>query len=251
VHPVIEPNEEQLFSVSVDSFCSFLPVVGAEIVRCGVSKSLLTVFSKDSYPVFDTLDRDTFSTCVLANFADSSAFDLLESLKYNGVKAVMFHPYLQSITRQQWSAAISFARHAEKLGMFLCICTAYGSKQLYDIEVLPFAKAIVDSVRCPVILTHGGGAKVLEAMLLADKYPNIFLETSFSLPYWLGSSVELDFAFAMRKLGVDRWLYGSDSPFIPMRQALDNHFQFFQRHLFTDSDIEKIMGGNAFKFLDL
>jgi predicted TIM-barrel fold metal-dependent hydrolase len=102
-----------------------------------------------------------------------------------------------------------------------------------------------------VVFSHGGGAKVLDAMLAADAFPNVLLETSFSLSYWLGSSVETDMAYAMRKLGAHRWLYGSDAPFIPMVTALNDHLRFFERHGFAQCDVEAIMGGNARKYLEV
>ncbi len=133
--------------------------------------------------------------------------------------------------------------------MFVILCTAYGSRKIYSHQSLPLAAAVAAEVDCPVVLAHCGGAKIVEAMLLADAYANIFLETSFTLPYWMGSSVETDIAFAIRKLGPERWLFGSDAPFVPMGNALAAHRDFFLKHDFSEYQIEQIMGGTALRLL--
>ena len=251
VHPIQSANELELFSLNEESLSISLSTLTTNMASSQVSKALLTLFDTNFDASFPFANSQIFAYCSLADFTRQDSFERLQILVSRGIKAVMFHPYLQNLTREKWSAAVAFAREAQKLGLFLCVCTAYGSERIYDIEVLPFAKVIVESVDCPVVFSHGGGRQVLDAMLIADKYPNTFLETSFSLSYWLGSSVETDFAFAMRKLGAHRWLYGSDSPFITMEKALADHLFFFERHHFKDSEIERIMSGNACEKLGL
>jgi predicted TIM-barrel fold metal-dependent hydrolase len=105
-------------------------------------------------------------------------------------------------------------------------------------------------VRCPIVMSHGGGRQVLDAMLVAADAPQVLLETSFSLPYYVGSSIEIDFAFAMRKLGASRWMYGSDAPFVPVPRSLEIAREFFDRHGFSAAEIEQILHGTASALLE-
>ena len=66
------------------------------------------------------------------------------------------------------------------------------------------------------------------------------METSFSLNYWIGSSVEQDIAFSIKKLGVERWLFGSDAPFIEIERAIKEQLNFFDKWKFSEKEIEKI-----------
>ena len=89
------------------------------------------------------------------------------------------------------------------------------------------AAAIANRVtRAPIILLHSGGSRCLEAMLLADATKNVFLETSFTLPYYLNSSIERDLAFAYKKLGANKILYGSDFPYISLKESEKSFFEF-------------------------
>ncbi len=251
VHPINCAKEETLFDVQKYGLLSAARGIRKTTVRAGVDHAVLTLFSRydelaitqDAYP--------EFSVCMLAYFSDQSWLDNLEVFARQGLRGIIFHPYLQKITREKWVEAVRAARLAETLGLYICVCTAYGTKSLYDIAVLPFANLIAESVNSPVVFSHAGGSKVLEALLIADNYPNVFIDTSYSLSYWLGSSIENDLAFAVRKLGVERWLYGSDSPFVLMEDALSDHLEFFKRHKFRDFEIEKIMGANAVTLLKI
>ncbi len=250
-HPVAAPNEAGLFAVNADSLAIDLPAIGGVMSELNVERALLALFQPQSHADVCRIGSERFVATVLADFREQDALDQLRAMATKGLRSITFHPYLQNISRSDWPQAVAYAQEAARLGMFVCVCTAYGSRGIYRVDVLPFATAIAEAVDCPVVFSHGGGAKVLDAMLAADAFPNVLLETSFSLSYWLGSSVETDMAYAMRKLGAHRWLYGSDAPFIPMATALNDHLRFFERHGFAQGEVEAIMGGNARKYLEV
>jgi predicted TIM-barrel fold metal-dependent hydrolase len=250
LHPVTRPSESALFSISGESLDADLPEIATRMAASGVERAMLVLFHPEALDHTKAGTSHSFSLSLLADFRREDAFDRLADQARKGVCSITFHPYLQDIVREDWPQALAFAREAERLGLFIAICTAYGSGKIYSIDVLPFAAAVAGSVTCPVVFAHCGGSRILDAMLIADAHPNIWLETSFSLSYWLGSSVEQDMAFAMRKLGAERWMFGSDAPFVEMEKALADHFGFFDRHGFAHSEIEAIMGGNASRLLE-
>jgi predicted TIM-barrel fold metal-dependent hydrolase len=251
VHPAAAPNEAGLFTVNAVSLAIDLPAISGVMSELKVERALLALFRPQSHADVRRIGGERFVATVLANFREQDALDQLRAMAAKGLRSITFHPYLQNMSRSDWPQAMSYAQDAARLGMFVCICTAYGSRDIYRVEVLPFATVVAEAVTCPVVLSHGGGAKVLDAMLVADAFPNVLLETSFSLTYWLGSSVEIDMAYAMRKLGAHRWLYGSDAPFIPMATALNDHLRFFERQGFAQGEVEAIMGDNARKYLEV
>ncbi|HEY7773173.1 MAG TPA: amidohydrolase family protein [Marinagarivorans sp.] len=157
----------------------------------------------------------------------------------------VLHPYLQGLQADNLGG-LSACIDAGIIGRRpIFICTAVGSPKMYSIDPLKVASAVANKVSSPVVLAHAGGAKIIEAMLIADAHEHVFLETSFSLPYWLGSSVEQDTAFAIKKIGAHRFLYGSDAPFCSEQKALDAHYAFFDRHGVDADSIGKIMCTNA------
>lgn len=256
-HPVAVASERTLFDLSAE------PLDGrcAELDHQGhghdVGHTLVQIYDsgvltrEQDRAALVRLSRRRWSFALLPDLdAPNHAASFAEA-KRLGFAAVTLHPYLQRIRSDCAETAIAVAREAERQGLFLCLCTAYGTKDLYRYDNLNLAVRVAEAVTCPVVLLHGGGAKVLDAMLIADAFPHVYLETSFSLPYWEGSSVETDLAFAMRKLGARRWMFGSDAPFVSLPDALSAHQRFFKRHRFSDKDRELIMGGTARELLGL
>ena len=248
------PNEAVLHDLSSADI--------AENVRAAaggrVNKSQFVIFDPDlpnragQLEAFSAALRDC--GCFYSQIAPIGAPDAVERIgraRDAGATTLAFHPYLQDLDNSRIAEAVSLARAGAALGMSICVCTAYGSRKIYAIEPLRVAAAMAEVVSTAVVLVHGGGAKVLDAMLLADAFPQVYLDTSFSLSYWLGSSVELDLVFAMRKLGPEKWLFGSDSPFVNLETALNDHSDFFERHGFPSEFVASVMGPNALKILEV
>jgi len=80
----------------------------------------------------------------------------------------------------------------------------------------------------PIILAHGGGPRVFDAMSLMNEYDDVYMDLSFSLKYWWNSSVIDDYAFALRKLKGKNVLYGSDYPYVSFKDSY-NYFAFFAK----------------------
>jgi predicted TIM-barrel fold metal-dependent hydrolase len=49
----------------------------------------------------------------------------------------------------------------------------------------------------------------------------------------------------MRKLGPERWVYGSDAPFVPIPESLACTREFFEDHRFGAAAVEQIFHGTA------
>jgi predicted TIM-barrel fold metal-dependent hydrolase len=129
--------------------------------------------------------------------------------------------------------------------MFVMVCCSHGTRALDRHSGVRLAAYLSEQVSCPIVMSHAGGARILDAMLVAAAAPNLYLDTSYSLPYYLGSSVEGDFAFAMRKLGTGRWVYGSDAPFDDLTRSLQVTLEFLDHHGFRAREIEDVLYGTA------
>lgn len=194
--------------------------------------------------------------------ADNSCFTLLVDFRHEnvvehittaaraGVKGVKFHAYLQRIEPGDMDDIVTLCKQAESLGMFICIDTSYGTIDLYRYDNLLLATKVAEVIKkAPIVLLHSGGARVLEAMLIADMQENIYMETSLTTPFYEGSSLWQDLAYSWRKLGCDRVLYATDFPYITMDRSFDAHQKLFDQFNFTDEELQKILYGNAMRLL--
>lgn len=183
------------------------------------------------------------------DFRGISAVEKLEAAHRLGIQILKFHPYMHRMEDRDHDDAVKLARHADLLNMPIMICCSHGTRVLDRISGVRLAARLASEVQVPIILSHAGGSRILDAMLLAADAPNVYLETSFSLPYFAGSSIEQDFAFAMRKLGTGRWMYGSDAPYVDPEVSLNSHLQFFARYGFTAEEVSNVMYNTAARVL--
>ena len=200
--------------------------------------------------VFTSVVREAFSEArftVLGNIHNQAEADRLESLKKAGIDAVKFHCYFQKIDESDYPQVLALARVAIDLEIPIFIDTSYGSTGMYHYDNLKLAAFLLEEITTvPVVLLHSGGARALEAFLLADACPNVYLETSFSLPYYLGSSVERDLAFSYKKIS-ERVIYGSDFPYVDMDTSIDKFLTFSQNWGFSESQVEGFLNTNVKK----
>lgn len=90
----------------------------------------------------------------------------------------------------------------------------------------------------PIVLKHMGYQLAQDAIIAAREASNIFLETSANWPVWI--------RHALRKLGPERILYGSDAPFMTPDIEMA---KITMLPGLTDAAKEKILGGNALGIL--
>lgn len=171
----------------------------------------------------------------------------LRSLKKSGVDAIKFHCYVQKITEEDFPKAMQLAKAADNLNMPIFIDTSYGSTGMYCYDNLKLAAFLLKEITSvPVVLLHSGGARALEAFLLADACPNVYLESSFTLSFYLGSTIEKDLAFAYKKVA-ERVIYGSDFPYVDLNTSHNDFLKFTQDWNFTDQQIEGFFNNNIKK----
>lgn len=185
------------------------------------------------------------SFCLTLDFRKTDFSRLLGLAKDLKFKAIKLHPYLQKIGSKDYSRAGELAKKAAKLGMFLVVDCSYGTRYLYEYNGVKLCAYLSNLMATPIVIAHAGGVLALDALMLALDAKNIYLETSLSLDFWQDSRVEQDLAFAFKKLGSERCLYGSDAPFIDIKDSLKIINQFFKKYNFSKKDIDNILYNSA------
>lgn len=200
--------------------------------------------------VLSSMPSSSFT--LLTDFRRGNLEEYVQQAHKRGFSFVKFHCYVQSIDESEFDQVVACARIAESLGMGICIDTSYGTTGLYKYDNMKLSAKVADAVKyVPIVLLHSGGARVMEAYLIADLCPNVYLETSLSIHFYEGSSVYNDLAFAYRKLGFDRILYASDFPYQKVDEALYTFERFCATTGIDDYDKEQMQRVTAKKLLSL
>jgi hypothetical protein len=185
---------------------------------------------------------------MLVDLSPSCPSEHIHRLMESGVNAVTFHSYFQKITVDKYSSVLGLSKVAAGLNMPILIDASYGSTDMYIYNNLSLAGSILSEITdVPVVLMHSGGARAMEAFLLADACPNVFLDTSFSVPYYMDSTIEKDLAYAYKRIGVERVLFGSDFPYVSFENAVSKTRLFFERNGFSDPEIEIVFSNSPNK----
>lgn len=257
VHPAFRADEGGLHDLSGLDWDRWFGETLREMDRLGIERSGVCLMDPalfEQSTAVDLLRRagesGRFFFTWMPDFRRLSPETVLSRLQEGGISGITFHSYLQRIVPADYGQVAEWSAAAASSRMLCGFCTAYGSKGIFEHFSLPLVVEVAKRTEGPIVLYHAGGAKILEAMLICEMWPNLYLETSFSLSYWRGSSVETDLAFAIRKLGADRVLFGSDAPFVPAAVAIADHRAFFEERGFGEAERASIMGGSAARLLD-
>jgi uncharacterized protein len=184
---------------------------------------------------------------VMVNPLDEDAYDCVDIAFKMGVGGIKFHPYILGLTDDHFPITSALAKYISQREMWIAVDCSYGTKNLYTVSGVRLVNILSDVVKTPIIALHGGGKLVLDIMSIAMEAKQIYIDLSFSIPFWLGSSVETDFAFAIKKIGSDRFMYGSDYPYIGFDQASESVVKFLDNHGVSKLSIDDVMFGTAAK----
>lgn len=102
--------------------------------------------------------------------------------------------------------------------------------------------------RANIIITHMGYPFIDIAIALAAQYPNVYLDLS-NLAYMMPSRLKELLIRANEVIGVHKILYGSDGNNPEMIEIAVNYYDNID--FLTKEEVEKIMGLNAMKLLNL
>lgn len=257
LNPLARPQLERVETASATDLAEACQKFGEQFVGLGIERGVVVLLNPK---ILESLGRDPsaltwlrerrFAFAYAPDFRRADALERLSLARELGVRALKFHPYLQQIEPADFDQAVTLAKTAEAFGMFVMVCCSYGTRALDRYSGVRLAACLSEQIACPIVMSHAGGARIMDAMLVAADAPNVYLDTSYSLPYYLGSSVEGDFAFAMRKLGTGRWVYGSDAPFDELTGSLEVTRRFLELHRFSAREMDDVLYATAAGILD-
>jgi hypothetical protein len=159
------------------------------------------------------------------------------------IDAIKFHPYQQDLTRKDYGKILHICNTTDKV---ITLDTSYGSSKMYKNNPMELACLIADEVKDkPIVLLHSGGLKCMEAMLLAESQDNIWLETSLSYSYYHGSRVAEDLKYIYKKVGADRILFASDSPYFDLQTQVTQIDSMMTEIGFGSEEKHKVFYENA------
>lgn len=256
IHLPETPNDLNEFNHNSFNVLNSIDTLEGKLIKNNVVGGCVSILDIDFLKrnesiIIHRLESLNIKSVIMIDPNDSNWKKNIDTAKNLGFIGIKFHAYRQKIDHKLDKKITEICKYASNMDMLITICCSYGTKDLYKFNGVRIISEILNAVNTPILALHGGGKLVMDLMLIAEQSRNVYIETSFSLPYYIGSSIETDFAFAIKKLGSKQWMHGSDHPYIDMQISIEETKKFLIRHQFSDVDIEKVMYSNGLDFFKL
>ena len=167
-------------------------------------------------------------------------------------KGIKIHPRTQGFTLRE-PGVFHIAHHIGHYGLPLtidCLPTFFKYVAL-DEGIFPdaFDKLAKANPITNIVVLHMGGHRLMDALSVALSNKNIFLEVAYTFYYYANSSVEMDMAFAIKKIGSERIIYGTDHPDVGIKKGLKQFSKFCDKNGMTPKQKKDIFGNTILNLI--
>lgn len=170
------------------------------------------------------------------------------SIEQQGFIGLKLHPRLQNFDIDDLRT-YSLVRYAGEMEIPVLICAFPDGTQLMSgFSPIKYALLAKGCEKTKIIWAHMGGHMVIDFLMLAKRLPNVFMDTSYSLLYYRGSSIISDIVYAMHNLNFNRIFYGSDYPDRSIKTTFFESRDLLIEYGIDNKSLNKIFGGNAAQF---
>lgn len=167
---------------------------------------------------------------------------------YN-LKGLKLHPRIQNFKVND-PKVITLVRTAAKLKLPTIIDTLpYGPTLIKDNLPLLIDELAHTVPEAKIIMAHMGGHRLLDAMTVVKVNKNVYLDISYTLLSFRGSSLEKDIEFVIKKVGSEKVIYGSDHPSYNLELCYEDSLEILTNMDLTNLEINKIFGENIITLL--
>jgi hypothetical protein len=177
---------------------------------------------------------------------DQALEDVEELAASGAFCGLKLHPRRQGVTRDDWPLLARLTGVAAGHDLATLVDSfPYGKGGIHDdtLELVEYLAEETPEAR--LVIAHMGGIRILEALILARTSYRIYLDLSLILSVYQGSHIEPDIFYAIRRIGADRCVYGSDFPDVGLRDSYELMYAALDKRGFSSADCESIFGATA------
>lgn len=194
------------------------------------------------------IDRDRFY--IFGNIQDFNnvdrSLDEIIDLDLNGVK---IHPRFQEISVKSLVEMHFFEKLIENnLPVMICGWQQSNKIPIDDLSPLYIDRLAKKYPRLKIVWSHMGGYRLWDSFTVARSNSNVYLDCSYFLQFFRGTSLETDFAQITHMLD-KKIIFGSDFPEIDPIDYL-NHTKSIIGYSLPAEKLENIFSKNIIKLLE-
>jgi predicted TIM-barrel fold metal-dependent hydrolase len=226
----------------------------SEATSAGIKKIILLNIPElafDNNQVLENTEkyRGFFFVFPSLNPYSDSACDELEQLKASGASGLKLHPRLHGY-RIDSDECADLLECAQELKMPVMIdCFPDGRNLSLGNTPDVFARVADRAPNLRIAIGHAGGHKILDALMVAKYFKNVYLDLSYTLLYYRNSAVTKNISYVIESIKAERIFWGSDYPDRPYRETVDLSLKEFGRIVLSEDIRKSVLETNAENFL--
>ncbi|MBF0522449.1 MAG: amidohydrolase family protein [Candidatus Omnitrophica bacterium] len=179
-----------------------------------------------------------------------SSLKTIGELKKKGATGIKLHPRLAQ-RRMDDPLYISFIKKAADLNMPVLIDCFPDGKNIALGNVPEKIAVLAEKIpHARIAIGHAGGHKILDALMVAKFYKNIYLDLSYTLLYYRSSDVIQNLLYAIKSIKAERVFWGTDYPDRPYSMTVKLSVAELAKMKLCQEWKKKILEDNVRKFLD-
>lgn len=229
--------------------------IQSQLVESNIEKGIVLHLLKQNYDLTEIgkliSEFDRVECFVNINpFSQNASAELSEASSSYPFVGLKLHPRLQNFTLDD-ERVVTLCQSAGELKLpVLLDAFPDGTAIMNGFSALKFAELAKKCPNTKFIWAHFCGHYCIDAMMVAKRLPNVFLDLSFSLLYYRGSSVISDLMYCFKSMRYDRIFYGSDYPDRSIKNTLSESLDLFTDAKIDRTGLDKILYSNAKEFFN-
>jgi uncharacterized protein len=177
--------------------------------------------------------------------------DFDQSMEKFPFKGLKLHPRLQDFALNDPRIIPILQRAGERNIPVLIDAFPNGSGSIARSLPLLLDEVAHQVPKTKIIMAHMGGYRFMDCMAVVLSNKNVYVDISYVLPFFENSIFEKMLEFAIKKVGANRVIYGSDHPEMPIRETFERTKGILKRFNLADKETELIFGGTIQTLLGL
>jgi len=177
------------------------------------------------------------------------AINQLKYYKNLGAKGIKLHPRLHNyhIEKKECIDIVKKAGYM-KLPVMICYFPDGINLKLGNTAV-SIGRLADHAPDTKIAIGHAGGHKILDHLMIIKSCKNLYLDLSFTLLYYRGSSVINDIEYSIKNIKAQRILWGTDYPDRPYAESVEASLSVFEKMKIDFNLKHRILNENCYDFL--
>lgn len=190
-----------------------------------------------------------FRVFPLLNPKESGILENINSLKNSGASGVKLHPRIHGY-RIDCEECVALVCRAGELELPVMIDGFPDGKNI-ALGNLPesFARLAEKAPSTRIAIGHAGGHRLLDALMVAKYFKNLYLDLSYTLLYYRSASISGNIAYAIENMRGERIFWGSDYPDRTYAETVSLSLAEFRKMNLTETHLLPVLENNAIHFL--